>query len=261
MDQAGTEIETAGTETETAGTEIETAGTETETAGTETETAGTETETAGTETETAGTEITEEYGNSQVGTGTYPSGANQLILSNAPLPCEQISAIAPYLPDEAGHHAASVLTPSAYPFTVSMIEYTLEEPPDISTCNSSLAHRLEISVLAADQALPTSPQTEAVQFISLDIPSSIMDTERRVILQNLTEPIVLSEGERLMVSVSLEAVNAEHLCIAVCEDEMALANLELWSNRPNTPYDWISMSEFGINSEFLIKAIGNTANE
>lgn len=198
-----------------------------------------------------------DYGNSQTGTAFFDSGASQLVLSNAPVPCEQISALAPYIPDEAGHHAGSLLTPPAYPFTVSLIEYTLEEPPDIASCNSGLAHRLEISILSANQDLPSQPGTEAIRSVSLEVPAANSDTERRVILQNLVDPFVLNDGERLLVSVSLMAESDQHLCIAVCEDQTAVAGLELWSNSAEAPYNWVGIESFDLSSEFIIKAVGS----
>lgn len=190
-------------------------------------------------------------------THVYPGATEgQLILSNAPRPCERRTTISPYLPQEAGHHAGALLTPPSYPFTVSIIEYTLEEPPDIVTCKSELAHRLELSVLRADQAPPASPSSEAISHLSLEIPQAMAPTERRVILQNLTEPLVLSEGERLLVSVSLTAEGAEHLCIAACEDEPARRGAEFWSNAAQAPYEWVELGSFGLTSELMISVIG-----
>ena len=198
-----------------------------------------------------------DYGDTRTGSGFFDTGTSQLVLSNAPVPCEQISALAPYLPDEAGHHAGSLLTPPAYPFTVSMIEYTLEEPPDIATCNSELAHQLELSILSAEQEVPSQPALEAIRSVKLDIPAANSDTERRVILQNLIDPFVLNEGERLLVSVSLAADADQHLCIAVCSDQPPVAGLELWSNSAEAPYNWVGIDSFDISSEFIIKAIGS----
>lgn len=189
-------------------------------------------------------------------THVYPGATEgQVILSNAPRPCERRTTISPYLPDEAGHHAGSILTPSSYPFTVSMIEYTLEEPPDIPSCKSELAHRLELSVLSAEQPPPASPSSEAIRHISLEVPQAMAPTERRVILQNLADPITLNEGERLLVSVSLIAEGADHLCIAACEDEPARRGAEFWSNAPQAPYDWAELGSFGLTSELMISVI------
>ncbi|MAD61891.1 MAG: hypothetical protein CMH49_10345 [Myxococcales bacterium] len=198
-----------------------------------------------------------DYGDSRTGTAFFDSGSSQLILSNAPVPCEQVSALAPYLPDEAGHHAGSLLTPPTYPFTVSLIEYTLEEPPDIASCNSELAHRLELSVLSAEQELPSQPSLEAIRSVTLEIPAANSDTERRVILQNLIDPLILNEGERLLISISLMAEGDQHLCIAVCEDQSPVSGLELWSNSAQAPYNWVGIDSFDISSEFMIKAIGS----
>ena len=198
-----------------------------------------------------------DYGDAQIGTAFFDSGSSQLILSNAPVPCEQISALAPYLPDEAGHHAGSLLTPPTYPFTVSLIEYTLEEPPDIVTCNSGLAHQLELSILSAEQEIPSQPSIEAIRSVKLDIPAANSDTERRVILQNLIDPFILNEGERLLVSIALVAEGDQHLCIAVCEDQSPVSGLELWSNSAEAPYNWVGIDSFDISSEFIIKAIGS----
>ena len=84
-----------------------------------------------------------------------------------------------------------------------------------------------------------------------------MSTERRVILHNLDEPLILTEGERILISVSLVAESPRHLCIAVCEDESGYAGLDLWSNSADTPYDWIGLDQFQLDSEFLTKAVGS----
>ena len=192
------------------------------------------------------------------GTHVYPGAVEgQLILSNAPRPCEQRTTISPYLPDEAGHHAASLLTPSSYPFTVSAVEYTLEEPPDIMSCKSELAHRIELTVLSAAQAPLAAPATEARAHRSVLVPQAMMPTERRVILQGFEEePLVLNEGERLLVSISLAAEGADHLCIAACEDEPARRGMEFWSNAESAPYDWVELGTFGLTTELMISVIG-----
>ncbi len=191
------------------------------------------------------------------GTRTYPGVTrDQIILSNAPIPCNQVSAIAPYLPDEAGHYAASLLTPPSYPFELTTIEYTLEEPPDIPSCTSDLAHRIEVAVLTEDQLPPAELSEAAREHLIFEVPAAMMNTERRVILQSLEIPLVVNEGERLLITLSLLAEGEDHLCIAVCEDEPAGEGLELWSNAASSPFDWTPLLEFGIRSEFLIRAIG-----
>ena len=191
------------------------------------------------------------------GTYAYPGvNSGQYILTNAPIPCVQVSSVAPYLPDEAGHHIGGIFTPPQYPFTVELIEYTLEEPPDVPSCRSELGHRLEISAISAGQAPPSQPADEAIAHLSFDIPSATMSTERRVIIQLLEEPLTLNNGERLLVSVALDAEGDDHLCAAICEDEVATPNSTLWSGASAAPYAWSELSAFGITGELLMRVVG-----
>ena len=89
------------------------------------------------------------------------------------------------------------------------------------------------------------------------IPQAVTPTERRVIIQGFEEdPLVLNEGERLLVSISLAAEGTDHLCIAACEEEPARSGMELWSNAESAPYDWVELDSFGLTSELMISVIG-----
>jgi hypothetical protein len=79
---------------------------------------------------------------------------------------------------------------------------------------------------------------------------------RRVIRQFLEETITLTQGQRLLVSVSLVASGDQHLCIAVCEDESSIEGTEFWSGAAEAPYMWSDMVSFGITSPFMIEATG-----
>ena len=198
------------------------------------------------------------FGDSENGTGVFTGATpEQLILSNAPLTCTQISALAPYLPDEAGHYAGSIISPHRYPFVVEMVEYTLEETPDIPNCTSELAHKIDLVVLASQQE-PPSDLNEAISYQTIETPTALMPTERRVILQRLLTPITLNEGESLLISISLAAEGSQHVCLALCEDERALPKQEYWSGASSMPFQWSSLDSFEITAESLIKVIGST---
>ena len=180
----------------------------------------------------------------------------QYTLSNAQVPCERISAIAPALPAEAGHLAGAALTPPRYPFVVDAVQYSLEEAPDIPTCNSTFAHRVELTVLNQG-ALPARPSTDGVSAQVIMVPDSPGLSGRRVIRQILETPITLEEGQRLLISVSLEAQGSEHLCIAVCEDQNAVNGGNFWSNAAGEPYQWSDLTSFGIFAPLVIEATGD----
>ena len=180
----------------------------------------------------------------------------QFNLSNAHLPCDEIRSIAPYLPDEAGHHAGALLVPHQYPFTVKAIQYTLEEAPDVPTCRSGLAHHFEVSVLDGDSP-PLNPEQDAISFQRYEIPENLTLTGRRVVRYLLEQPIRLNEGQKLLVSVSLRASGTDHLCIASCEDASPAGGTELWSNSALPPYSWVDLLDFAVDTILLIEATGD----
>ena len=142
------------------------------------------------------------------------------------------------------------------PFAVSHVQYGLARKP-IADCVNTYAHRVEIFVTEGGKP-PPKPSTDASTFVSIAVEESFEDIDLRVLEPKLDPPIVLTDGQSLVVAVSLEAdVDANlSLCLASCVGA-AIPGVDYWSYAAAEPYKWVDLvANYNWPANFKIYAFG-----
>lgn len=184
-------------------------------------------------------------------TGAGTNEGEPVILGNIKS-CPVSGKARPTLPEEAGQLAATVLTPDAYPFEVSRVAYAMVRDLD-DDCVSTFAHRVEVFVIDGDKP-PANPSTEASTFVSIAIEESLEDVALRIVEPELDPPIVLEDGQSVVVAISLDAdVDASvSLCLDSCVGD-ATPGVDFWSYAAAEPYNWTVLTW---PANFTIYAVG-----
>src|SRR6266487_1845628 len=106
--------------------------------------------------------------------------------------------------------AAARLTPQAYPFQVTGVEYVLAmgDPTMNDPCDATLPHRVEVYVDTNVQ--PSNTPTIAAQ---LDMPGmpNVAPGTAVVVNAPLPTPISLSAGDNVFVAVELAGTAQQHI--------------------------------------------------
>ena len=184
--------------------------------------------------------------------------AQNITVSNAPIPCQQGSVVGPSVPQEANHYAAAVLTPPSLPFTVTTVGYDLVAKAD-DRCVNTLGHRVDVFVVNAQSPLTASPSTDAVDYLTMNVPESRGVESKRTVRLVLERPIRINEGEQLVVAVQLGQFGANKLCIGMCTDTAGSPGRNLWSNAANEPFDWQDLLvDFRLTGHLVVHLEGQT---
>jgi hypothetical protein len=156
-------------------------------------------------------------------------------------------------PGEEGMLVATRLTPPSYPWRVETVQYTAAAFQAIDyTCSTAFDARVEVSVIDGETP-PAAPELLAVIPVEgLELPP---DTMRFVDLP-LPEPIVLREGQHLLVAISEGGTFPEIACVVGCRARVAEPNRFFWSNATESPYTWATLDSFDITNEYMIFATG-----
>ncbi|MBZ5713756.1 hypothetical protein [Nannocystis pusilla] len=189
-------------------------------------------------------------------TGSGTGGGEPGVLGSTQDGCSPSGERSPSLPHEAGYLTATVLTPDTYPFAVSRVQYTLRRNLDVG-CVNTYAHRLEIYVTEGGKP-PAMPSTEASTFMTIAVEESLEDVNRRVLEPELDPPIVLTDGQSLVVAVSLEAdLDAGMaLCLEICVGDPD-PGVDFWGGAPAEPYNWDDLvADYGFSANQNIAAFG-----
>lgn len=211
---------------------------------------------------TTGEQTTGEPGDTSTGSTGEPGDTStgeppENVLSVVPLDCADNGVTNPILPEEAGHYAATTLTPTVYPFTVERVRYNIRGPGYKPSCSTAIAHEVQVYVQQASKP-PPKPSETAASFVTIAMPAEAMTEQFRTIDLPLAQPIVLEEGDRLVVAVEMAAAAdlETGLCIRSCFDD-AVANVDWWSNAADEPFAWGDLIvDFGFDNNFSIQAIG-----
>jgi hypothetical protein len=199
------------------------------------------------------------------GGGSGGAMPNDVVLRDYPAGCATYGAIYPLLPNEASELAATTLTPASYPVTIDQISYAVAgADADMGAqCDSSFGHRVDLYVVTEAKP-PAMPSTEAIQVSSYDVPADASAGGRaRQVHVDLTDPITLTTGQRLIVAVEMAANSdkTKSLCVVTCA---AVPNqptgVNWWSNAQAEPYAWADMqADFGFDGLYLLDAHGTQA--
>ncbi len=209
---------------------------------------------------TTGEQTTGEPSTGEPSTGapvdTWTGEPREDVLSIVPDDCVDNGVTNPILPEEAGHYAATTLTPEVYPFTVERVRYKIRGPGYKVSCSTKIAHEVQVYVSKASK--PPEKPSETPGFVAIAVPAEAMEAEFRLINLTLAEPIVLNEGDRLVVAVEMAGAAdlKTGLCIRSCFDTKE-ANVDWWSNAADEPFAWADLIvDFAFDNNFAIQAVG-----
>ena len=188
------------------------------------------------------------------------SGADARVpsaLGRSPDSCGSISLLAPSLPAEAGHYAAKVLTPTEYPFAVDGIRYLLVRNREVASCSGAPAHRVLLFALDADDPLPANPSADGLGYREYEVPSDPASEAGREVELSVPVPLILTEGQRVVVGIQFAVEAERHPCIADCDGPGAAAGIDWWSNAADEPFSWQDLvADFSLDSQLLIQVTG-----
>jgi hypothetical protein len=167
-------------------------------------------------------------------------------------PTKQVD-MGPVLPDEIGDPAAARITPTSYPFKVESVSYQLTGQE--SMCGTNIAHTVTVYAAPTGTTLPatpTDPQT-------IQIAATAADQRTEIVTAQLPTPIVLQQGQDLVVAVAMDANAAK--TVSICMDGCPITggaddNRAFWSEMPQAPFTWATMYSYGIAEDYAIWAQG-----
>jgi len=169
-------------------------------------------------------------------------------------PCTDRGNVVIPNPGNEGQLAAARLTPPAYPFQVTGIEYEIAmgDTANGDPCDATLPHRVEIYV--DKNVVPSNTPTIAAQLDNPGTPNVPANTAL-IVKTDLTTPITLSTGDNLFVAVELAGTAEKHLCVLLCAGTGA-DDRNYWSNATMPPYNWATLASFNNDSNLAIGANG-----
>jgi hypothetical protein len=150
--------------------------------------------------------------------------------------CEQFNTLYA-TPGENRQWAASVMTPPGAPFAVENVSYRLVQQ---GACDAGVAHTVNVFVTRDGRpaARPDVLRTFTVDEASLPAGGTLTKTLR------LDPPLVVEDGEKLVVSVQLPNDGTRRVCLPTCADRYT-PGTSWWSNAVNAPFSWVDLSSFG----------------
>ena len=162
-------------------------------------------------------------------------GEGEGVLKNYVAGCT-VDALNPTLPGEAGFLALETFAAPSSSFTVGGVRYALVN--DGVQCDATLAHEVFVFVFPGTDP-PTSPSTNAQSIGAALVPADPARTDGVLSLTvALSEPYVLTPGERLGVAVRLnDDDNGHSLCLGMCVEDVR-RDVSFWSNAADEPYAW-----------------------
>lgn len=182
------------------------------------------------------------------------SSTNEGGLVNGALTCDETAgAIHPVVPEEAGHLAAARYRVDE-PVHLCTIRYLLagafDPAGNLSECRSHLAH--EVLVFKSQDP---NPDADPVILHRFEIEGTGELEERARIVSVDMEgglPILdLEAGDYLYIAVRMTATSIEDfLCIGSCGTPVPPTSVAWWSNAREPPFDWLPLSDFGIEQYY-----------
>ncbi len=152
---------------------------------------------------------------------------------------------------EIGHLVAARLTPSKGPFTVTRLRYHLRGVNCASWCDSTLAHRVELSV-SKKKSPPASPGKVFKYRRAMGVlPIS------RMVERVLPQPFTVPKGRHLFVALAMTGeAEGQKMCITLGDKNNGTPSRSYWSNATQAPYPWTTLASFNIDADAYIEAYG-----
>jgi hypothetical protein len=156
---------------------------------------------------------------------------------------------------EESQRAAVRLTPARYPFSVEAIRYVLSHGETGGvTCDARLAHSLHVFTSTATAPAPTPSVDIDVDVEAID--DSQLNSQGRIVIHNIVPPLLLNQGEHLIVSIELAGSHPNVMCLPVNSEEAYEGNRNYWSNAVTPPFNWVQLDSFGLNGSIIVAAFG-----
>jgi hypothetical protein len=152
-------------------------------------------------------------------------------------------------PGEHGHWYAAVFVPPAHPFTVTNIEYPLNNSDE--GCDASTEHLVQVYTVTDTTVPPADPTV--IHELTVAEPASADPSV--LVTQTLPTPVVLTAGQNIVVAVEMRELGADGVCVVSCfpgehDDQV------YWSNAADPPYAWTTLVSFELDTAPRIEALG-----
>ena len=178
-------------------------------------------------------------------------------VSNLPDQCtaEHVRSSSPGAGEE-GLVTVARLAPPSYPFMVESIGYALMnltkslDGYSEAYCSSKHSHRVWVS---KGTALDPGATPDVVE--SFDVSGGNSAEAIDWLEHQLSQPLILNEGEQLFVAVELTGTFPEVMCLARCADDTA-PQANYWSLDQQAPYGWVELSAAGADGDLAVTAYG-----
>ncbi len=175
-------------------------------------------------------------------------------LRNAP-PADPPTLLAPD-PGEEGLWAAARLSPPAYPFDISLVNYTVGDGAAGEVmCSGTLAHQLALYVSSSTTPPENEAPTLSISVFELD--PTLIGHMGRAVSEAIDPPLRLEQGEHLFVAVQLVGVHPDVLCVHVNDDDAYEGDRSYWSGNTAAPYGWVRLDSLGLPGSLLYTAYGH----
>lgn len=189
---------------------------------------------------------TDAGGGGSDGGGMPADGGPSTGLTNTPAACAMTGYTTADVAN-AGHYAATRLTPPSTPYTVTSIYYTLAHDP--GTCDADQAH--QVLVFTGTGTMP--PATPAGVTLAIAPPATPTTAgDARLVERRLDTPLVVAAGESLYVAVQMVR-GTTPLCLYECLDP-GTADRNWWSAGTTAPFPWRTLASYGNDGTLMIGA-------
>ncbi|EDM81240.1 hypothetical protein PPSIR1_40190 [Plesiocystis pacifica SIR-1] len=184
-------------------------------------------------------------------------GSEEIELANVEGPCTNSDSLTATEPTEDQSYLAVALTPPAFPFEVTRVRYRLLGEDMNPDCNSQQAHTMMVFV-RDEQGMPASPSmAEPMEFHAVEAdPNSLSGRDVAI---ELDAPIVLEEGEAIVVAVELKTLPdlSDKICVRACADGPWPLETNYWSGESTEPYAWAdTVADYDLQWNMVMMAYG-----
>lgn len=150
-------------------------------------------------------------------------------IRNHPERCKEFSALAPSLAED-GQWAAVRLVPPRYPFAVQRAEVVLAHGTfNMSTCDATHHYLMRLYVVPVDAPPPDGDGVDPVTPYEYDFFERPEQHGDRALSASVSPPIVLQDGESLIVAIDTHNRGGPRTCVKTCL-EGERNDRTFWSN-------------------------------
>lgn len=163
-------------------------------------------------------------------------------IRNHPERCKEFSALAPSLKED-GQWAAARLVPPKYPFAVQRAEVVLAHGAfNMTTCDATQHYLMRLYVVPVGAPPPDGDGVDPVTPYEYDFFERPEQHGDRALSATVSPPLVIHEGESLIVAVDTHNGGGPRTCVKTCL-EGERNDRTFWSNhRDPAQWKWTTYS-------------------